>query len=361
MNTLISFIIPVYKVEKDYLEQCLNSLLLITSDAVEFILVDDGSHDGCGDICDQYSISDIRFKTFHKENEGVSIARNYGIKRASGKYISFIDADDWIESEKMDALIEKVKTEDYDVIVHGQYIDYRNADSVVVKPFESDCLFDKKSDLIEIEKMVFVRSYESLTTSMGAGVFCNAVDKLIKKKIIEDHGIYYNSNIKIGEDALFNLEVLNLANSVFYNNECIYHYRMRKASANHRASEQGFDDIKKFATEARKIIEKQGLEQELLTPMYYRCFDLIFEQMNRCYLYVDTPMLKKNGRLNKFKCEMNQFPFKQAISTVQIEQFEGKQKLKACMFKLGLGWMFLAFKNIKMKCGFEKQYEKKLY
>ena len=361
MNILISFIVPVYKVERIYLEQCLNSLMTMKCVNVEFILIDDGSPDRCGDICDHYSTKDCRFKTFHKLNEGVSIARNYGIKKASGKYISFIDADDWIDAEKMDDLIEQISAKDYDVVVHGQYIDYRNSESIAVRPFEKNCVFSKKSELINIEKMVFVRKYGGLETSMGAGVFCNAVDKIIKKKILKDNDISYNHSIKIGEDALFNLQVINKANTIFYFDKCIYHYRMRKTSANHCTTASGYSDIKKFAQEAEIIIRNQDLETELLTALFYRCFDLIFEQMNRCYLQVRMPLLSRNGKLELFKKDMHEYPFKQALERLRMSDFQGKYRLRAILFKYNMGVLFLMYKEFKWKIGLEKRYERKMF
>ena len=94
-NELISIIVPVYKVEK-YLEKCVKSILKQTYTNLEIILVDDGSPDKCGQLCDELAKTDDRIKVFHKENGGLSDARNFGVERANGEYIGFVDSDDYI-------------------------------------------------------------------------------------------------------------------------------------------------------------------------------------------------------------------------------------------------------------------------
>ena len=108
MNRLISVVVPVYNVE-DVLHFCIDSILNQTYSDFELLLVDDGSTDKSGDICDQYARKDTRIRVFHKENGGVSSARNLGIDNANGEYICFIDSDDYVNSEFLDSLI-KTKT-----------------------------------------------------------------------------------------------------------------------------------------------------------------------------------------------------------------------------------------------------------
>lgn len=108
MDKLISIVIPVYNVEK-YLEECLNSVINQTYSNIEIILVDDGSPDGCGKICDKYANEDNRIKVIHKKNGGLSDARNYGIDAASGEYITFIDSDDYVDSGYIEKLYSAIK------------------------------------------------------------------------------------------------------------------------------------------------------------------------------------------------------------------------------------------------------------
>ena len=117
---LISIIIPVYKVEK-YLEKCIESVLKQTYKNLQIILVDDGSPDSCGKICDEYAKKDVRIEVIHKENGGLSDARNVGISKAKGKYIGFVDSDDYIKNDMYEILYTLIKKYNADVSICNLY------------------------------------------------------------------------------------------------------------------------------------------------------------------------------------------------------------------------------------------------
>ena len=121
MNNLISVIVPIYKVEP-YLRQCVDSIINQTYKNLEIILVDDGSPDGCPQICDDYAAKDTRVKVIHKENGGLSSARNAGLDIATGDYIAFVDSDDYLETTMYNDLYELIKSQDADVSVSDIYI-----------------------------------------------------------------------------------------------------------------------------------------------------------------------------------------------------------------------------------------------
>lgn len=118
MEDLISVIVPIYKAEK-YLRRCLDSICGQTWYSLEIILVDDGSPDGCGIICDEYASKDSRVKVIHKENGGPSDARNAGLEAATGKYIGFVDSDDYIRPEMYDIMLRKMKREEAELVICG--------------------------------------------------------------------------------------------------------------------------------------------------------------------------------------------------------------------------------------------------
>ena len=103
---VVSIIVPVYKVPEQYLRQCIDSLTSQTLEKIEIILVDDGSPDQCGKVCDEYAKQDERIRVLHKKNEGVCSARNEGINLATGKYLSFLDGDDWIEKDTYRSVVD---------------------------------------------------------------------------------------------------------------------------------------------------------------------------------------------------------------------------------------------------------------
>lgn len=120
MNDIkVSIIIPVYKVPEEYLRNCIESCINQTLKNIEIILIDDGSPDNCGEICDEYALKDSRIKVIHKKNGGVSNARNYGILKSKGEYIGFVDADDWIEKDFYEEMILFGEKNKVDVVVSG--------------------------------------------------------------------------------------------------------------------------------------------------------------------------------------------------------------------------------------------------
>ena len=114
MQDLISIIVPVYKVEK-YLKRCVDSILAQTYPCLEVILVDDGSPDGCPAICDEYAREDRRVRVIHKENGGLSDARNAGIDAAKGKFLGFVDSDDYVHPRFYELLLQALKGEGADI------------------------------------------------------------------------------------------------------------------------------------------------------------------------------------------------------------------------------------------------------
>lgn len=118
MNEIVSVIVPVYNVER-YLWQCIQSILLQSYDNLEIILVDDGSPDNCGKMCDEFAATDIRIKVIHKQNGGLSDARNVGIEMATGKYITFVDSDDYIMPDMINRLLNVAKNENVDIVQCG--------------------------------------------------------------------------------------------------------------------------------------------------------------------------------------------------------------------------------------------------
>ena len=194
-NDLISIIIPVYKVEK-YLEKCIESVLKQTYTNLQIILVDDGSPDNCGKICDEYAKKDSRIEVIHKINGGLSDARNVGINRANGRYIGFVDSDDYIKEDMYEKLINLIKEYNadvsicnlYDVIEGKEYI--RNKENGIKEYNRIDILkevlLDKniqsyawnklyKKELFNEIKYPIGKKYEDIGTTFYIFEKCNKV------------------------------------------------------------------------------------------------------------------------------------------------------------------------------------------
>ena len=211
---LISVIVPVYKVER-YLPRCIESILGQTYTNFELILVDDGTPDRSGIICDRYAEKDSRIKVIHKENEGVSTARNVGIDAAKGEWITFVDSDDWVTSDCLHTLIKPTFEYNYDFVISS--IEIR---SLKVVP-----------SLLKTENLVYSKeNIEYIVGLITKPRFHGPCAKLYRTEILSSRQIRFPLGIKDGEDKIFVTEYLKYCKSMktlsnityFYNrlNEC---------------------------------------------------------------------------------------------------------------------------------------------
>ena len=200
MNKKISVIVPVYKVEK-YLARCVDSIINQTYKNLEIILVDDGSPDGCGKICDEYAERDSRIKVIHKENGGLSSARNAGLDIATGDYIGFVDSDDFIDLDMYSLLYEMIKNGDVEITgVNGQSF----VEEEHLKPW-----------VVGREKLIKEMSGEDAVKGLLLRTFISSVcSKLFSAKLFENKRF---ATGKLSEDALLLFEI-------FVYEKCRYRY-----------------------------------------------------------------------------------------------------------------------------------------
>lgn len=221
----ISIIIPVYNVEK-YLKRCIDSVINQTYKDIEVILIDDGSTDDSAQICDDYCKKDNRIQVIHKENGGLSSARNVGIEKSTGKYIMFLDSDDWLELETCDIVYKTAQNYNADIIM-WPYVREINGKSKKKVIFKEECIvFDKTTAKKQLHRRMIGLLGEELATPQNADAIVTACVKLYKSNIIKDNKINFVDTKLIGtEDALFNLYVFGHVKKVIYINKYFYHYR----------------------------------------------------------------------------------------------------------------------------------------
>ena len=205
-NALISVIIPVYKVEK-FLPKCLDSILGQTYKNLEIILIDDGSTDNSGKICDEYAQKDARIHVIHQENHGLSNARNAGLKIAHGEYIAFVDSDDYIELDMYEYLWKLISKE--------------NADVAMCNTCEDEGFHSQKP--IDVAYVMGpIQKYFEFSDWMAPW------NKLYKRELIGD--TCFDPTTSCGEDELFNFELAKKDALVALGNQSKYHYRCNQNS-----------------------------------------------------------------------------------------------------------------------------------
>lgn len=245
--TKISVIVPVYKVEK-YIGECINSILAQTFKDFELILVDDGSPDKSGEICDSYAKKDNRIKVFHKKNGGVSSARNFGIDKAVGEWLCFIDSDDTILPTYLeDFELDKVKS---DIYMQG-YVKVKESRIIETHDF-TKC---KESDFANI-----------LAYSEDNNIINSPCFKLYKSSIVNTNRVRFDIRTSYGEDHLFLLDYCRYISSAHFTLSHGYNYRISVGeSLSHRRIP--LDDILFYTRESRKkqtvIIDKLSSDDYL--------------------------------------------------------------------------------------------------
>ncbi len=272
MNTLISIIVPVFNVF-EYLERCVLSIRNQTYSSLEIILVDDGSTDGSEALCEKFAREDDRIKVVHKANGGATLARNAGLKVASGEYIGFVDSDDYIELDMYEVLISAIKREDADICVGRQFIDKNGVvytekergiiEGVVLK--DSGIIAD---NIIYSENMC------------NKGISPNLWDKIFKKDLILKHQLKINTETKYAEDDLCVYGCLLDANKVVFVNKALYHYCAREGSITRSGDDQYFSKINLFYTQMKEVFMKYDTSSELMNKLNHYMVELVIRGIN---------------------------------------------------------------------------------
>ena len=210
---IISVIVPIYKVEK-YIEKCINSIINQTYKNLEIILVDDGSPDNCPKICDEFAKKDKRIRVIHKENGGLSDARNAGLDIMTGDFVCFIDSDDWVESTYVEDMLTAQQNTDADIVACGVFLIEENTNNKKI------FLQSKKNKLLK--NNIFKYYY-----SKKNKIFCSAWNKLYKKEIFNE--IRYPKG-RIYEDSAIILKILGKCERVIVISNLLYNYLKRNES-----------------------------------------------------------------------------------------------------------------------------------
>lgn len=265
---LISVIIPIYNTA-DYLERCIDSIINQTYKNLEIVLVDDGSTDGSGEICDKYASSDSRVCVLHKANGGLVSSRKAGLKLAKGEYISYIDSDDYLELNAYEEL-------------YNNYLQPYFPDFI-------DCFFYKEySGVISVRKVNFKEGFyskkqitESLEDLINVNppflyaIHSSLCSKIIKKSLLDIYQYKVDENLMLGEDFAVSFQLLINANTLCISHTPYYHYCVREKSMTYDTDSSKYDiyvDLNKFAISCLK-------DSEYIFHRYYfqRAFDLLLD------------------------------------------------------------------------------------
>lgn len=227
-TSVVSIIVPVYKT-KEYLDQCVQSIRRQSYTKLEIILVDDGSPDECPTLCDEYAAQDKRIWVIHKENGGLSSAREVGIQSASGNYIMIVDSDDWIEPDTVERCIEVAQHNNADCVMFGYIREYPSK-SIKTQLFNSDFSYEETHTEKKIHRRIVGLVGDELREPQRIDSLSSVCMKLYRTEIARKGRIVSERVVGTSEDTIFNLYALDGCR-ISYINQCFYHYRKNNSQS----------------------------------------------------------------------------------------------------------------------------------
>lgn len=268
VNELVSIIVPVYNCEND-LNRCIDSILGQSYTNIEVLLIDDGSSDKSGQICDEYAKKDERIRVFHKENTGVSDTRNYGIHEASGELIQFVDSDDWIVKSMTEDLVKSMRSNNSDMVVCG-YV------RITKYMHRKDKIWDKQGIYLNKD---YVKNVLNDPTGYYYGVIWN---KLYKASILRDNHLQFLGELNLGEDFTFNMQYLRFAETISTISKRLYIYNYINTGSLSRYSKITLE-IQKKELNNREILFEEYKKTFRMLGLYERYEKKIYQYWLRYY------------------------------------------------------------------------------
>ncbi len=265
----VSVIVPCYNVER-YVALCIESLVSQTLKDIEIILVDDGSPDNSGKICDEYKDRDERIKVIHKANGGVSAARNDGLKEATGEYVIFVDSDDYVPSNACEVMYLKAIETSSDIVV-GDVIRVADDGKEEYSQMYDSAFTTSDRKLIDaLVATALYKNYCPLPAKSGAAFgYGGPWNKLVRRKLLSDHHISFDESVKgLFDDILYSAHIMAAANTVSYVHEAVYCYRLLGGSIT-QTYKKNMPEIAEAIIAAATDFVKRHEDNEMLKEAYY--------------------------------------------------------------------------------------------
>lgn len=286
----VSVIVPVYKVPLKYLRACLDSLAAQTLQECEFIVVSDGAPEAECAICEESAKKDSRFKFFKRKHAGVSSARNYGISHVQGEYISFVDADDWIEPETCEITYEFAKCNNSDMIFWDLFLQ-KSGKEITSTEFHCQDIPNLSKESISIFQDCIIHCFQKKLLVPPL-----TVCKLVKRSCIQSHNIKFDTTLSRGEDRVFNYQIITHANNVAYLKRSFYHYIIHQSSTEQSYHRHDFIDLLKFIQQLDMLSNHErpaSIANETI-ECFFRCiYKLYHSNLNKNQICSELSFLKK--------------------------------------------------------------------
>ena len=350
MSVLISVIVPIYNIDK-YLNQCVKSLLENTCDCLEIILVDDGSKDLSGEMCDVFVLDDPRIKVLHKRNGGLTSSREMGILSACGEYVMIVDGDDWLDSDALAVLAENAdRYQGIDLIAFSHKKEYPTH-SYIRHLFEKDNMFDNPDSVRKgIYRRLFGLTNAELDHPESMDYLSTCWGKLYRRNLALNAKFVDTSEVGSGEDAIFNMYALDSCKSAMYLDRPFYSYRYTAGSLTVRYRDNFASQWEILFSYMQKKIEDDGLGPDFQEALNNRiALSVLGMAMNE----LDNPdgsFLQFAGFMKKY---ISSRQYRAAVATMRLKKLPMAWKILMlcckCRFSFGAALILKAVRIIKSK------------
>lgn len=338
----ISVIVPVYNVEK-YVGKCLDSIINQSYHDLEIIIVDDGSTDESPKICNEFAITDQRIKLIHQNNRGVSIARNTGLKQASGEYVAFVDSDDWLEPSMYENMVLQIrKMQDLDVVM---------CDSVLISP------------LLKVKATEFIRKGHYSNSQIVAELYpvlivtenfekipiVSACTSLIKRNLLIKHNIRFEGDLKYGEDYLFMAQVIICSVSYYYlKDHFYYNYRQYNESRSKKLQADWWSNLLTLNKKLKELLADSS-EFDFARQLKLQLIHSALFLSNAIINNGDIQIRQKVKMLRRL---FNELELKKSFSNLELDKQLFTLRVVLFLMKRKMAFTFLIYRILVSKVKF---------
>lgn len=333
----VGIIIPVYKIPYEMLHECFKSMQKQTYENISFLFIDDASPDNCGKICEELAVQDKRISVIHNEkNLGVSKTRNIGIETLKTDYITFVDADDWLDDNTINRIVEWMNFQQkrYDIVMYRELMSYPNMD-IADDYINNEAVFwNTKEERDELQITAIssaVKGYKSCAVSID-----NVAGKLISKELLEKYKIRFKL-IPYREDGVFFQEIVEYSNRIAAVPIGYYHYRMRIGSAVNQfrpnCPQEQLDLCScmwDFAKKNKKnVVYMERLYYFLLIPIQMAISTYYYHPLYKCGLF---------NRHKQCRDYLKQKPYSDMSRHIKFGKLKRNAAVKYIMLRMHLYW-----------------------
>lgn len=329
----ISVVVPCYKVEK-YLGECIESILGQTLTDLELILIDDGSPDNSGSICDEYAAKDKRIHVVHKANGGVSAARNDGLSLATGEYVIFVDSDDVVPQEAYESMYMTARKTNADIVIGDVYKIYEGGKKEYCDFYKNEFV---SSDPDYISKLIcadFYKNYCPDPPQAGPAFgYGGPWNKLVRRQLLCDNGISFDVRVKgLFDDIIYTAHILANAKTVAYIKKPVYYYRILEGSITQTFKKEMPQISNAILNSFNEFMRKYGSDGRYNKAFYALTIRMMSYSLPRYYCNANNTLTLRE-RKKELKRTMSMDNYQEAAKNVERNILTNRQKILAYLIR----------------------------